>query len=469
MNYLSLILFVGILSKSAMGQTKQLPTMEDAINGTVSGLKSRYSETSSTNDEDAQECVCTPFHLCKSYVSSTDGNNLIDIRVNLAPWCTSYLDVCCNDNNAKPPVEEPKSSTDCVCNESPYTNGHTHTHTPTETTTPIVKEDTTTTTSTTSTESITSTESTTSTTSTTAAIETTKPPHYEHKCGLWNKNGVGFRIVNAIDGEAQYAEYPSMIAIFVEKTSEDGEKKLVFLCGGSLIRDNVILTAAHYVIKLKVEDLVVRGGEWDLHTEKEIYSHQDRRVSKIITHPKYYAGGLHSDIALIYAEEPFHLQENIQTICLPNKHDVFIDDRCFSAGWGKTVSQNKYNIVTKNQTGSKHETGTYQVSILKKVEVPIVSRDKCVESLRSTRLGQKFILHESFICAGGEEGKDTCKGDGGGPLMCPSKDDSNYLVQVGIVAWGINCGLADIPAVYVNVAGFLDWINTEIETYYKSS
>lgn len=55
------------------------------------------------------------------------------------------------------------------------------------------------------------------------------------------------------------------------------------------------------------------------------------------------------------------------------------------------------------------EIGKYQVNILKKVEVPVVPRDKCEQKLRRTRLGPKFILHDSFMCAGGEEGKDTCR------------------------------------------------------------
>lgn len=50
--------------------------------------------------------------------------------------------------------------------------------------------------------------------------------------------------------------------------------------------------------------------------------------------------------------------------------------------------------------------------------------------------------------------------------MCPSKEDENVLVQAGIVAWGISCGIAGIPAAYVNVAGFRDWIDQEIEKYY---
>lgn len=49
----------------------------------------------------------------------------------------------------------------------------------------------------------------------------------------------------------------------------------------------------------------------------------------------------------------------------------------------------------------------YQV-ILKKIELPVVERRECEKALRTTRLGSYFKLHASFICAGGEEGKDTC-------------------------------------------------------------
>lgn len=48
-------------------------------------------------------------------------------------------------------------------------------------------------------------------------------------------------------------------------------------------------------------------------------------------------------------------------------------------------------------------------NILKKIDLPIVDREKCVELLRRTRLGQHYHLHDSFICAGGELGKDTCQ------------------------------------------------------------
>lgn len=100
--------------------------------------------------------------------------------------------------------------------------------------------------------------------------------------------------------------------------------------------------------------------------------------------------------------------------------------------------------------------------ILKKIDLPIVPRDTCQQALRTTRLGKFFELHKSFICAGGEAGKDTCKGDGGSPLVCPIEGEEERYIQAGIVAWGIGCGDNQIPGVYVNVASFRHWIDEQM-------
>lgn len=71
---------------------------------------------------------------------------------------------------------------------------------------------------------------------------------------------------------------------------------------------------------------------------------------------------------------------------------ILISFRCWVSGWGK------------NAFGSN---GQYQ-SILKEVDVPVLTQESCQTALRGTRLGQFFILDKSFMCAGGEAGKDAC-------------------------------------------------------------
>ena len=65
------------------------------------------------------------------------------------------------------------------------------------------------------------------------------------------------------------------------------------------------------------------------------------------------------------------------------------------------------------------------------------------------------VLLSRFLCAGGEEGKDACKGDGGGPLVC---EVGGVWQLAGIVSWGLGCGTRDIPGVYVRVGHYSHWI-----------
>jgi len=65
--------------------------------------------------------------------------------------------------------------------------------------------------------------------------------------------------------------------------------------------------------------------------------------------------------------------------------------------------------------------------------------------------------------------KDTCKGDGGSPLVCPSKFDPNTYVQTGIVAWGIGCGENGTPGVYADVSKASCWIDSVVSCHYGNN
>uniref|UniRef100_A0A1Q3FRB4 Phenoloxidase-activating factor 2 n=1 Tax=Culex tarsalis TaxID=7177 RepID=A0A1Q3FRB4_CULTA len=263
-------------------------------------------------------------------------------------------------------------------------------------------------------------------------------PKVFNDCGTRNMDGAGFRISHATQGETEFGEFPWMVALYASGS---------YICGGSLIKPNVVVTAGHCVFNKQNAGLVVRAGEWDSKTTDELLAFQEQRVTRVIMHDQYNTKFLFNDIALLVLEKPFQPDEHIQLLCLaPQGKSFDNEESCIATGWGK----------------ERFDSSSYQ-NILKKVELPVMPHGDCQEAFRKTRLGPTFQLHRSMLCAGGEEGVDTCTGDGGSPLACPSVENGNRYQLAGIVAWGIGCGQAGVPGAYARASLYTTWIERNVE------
>ncbi|XP_071520052.1 uncharacterized protein [Panulirus ornatus] len=260
-------------------------------------------------------------------------------------------------------------------------------------------------------------------------------------CGRRNSVGLLGRVKNTRfeQGETDFGEYPWQAAILRKETGES-----VYVCGAALIDQRHLLTAAHCLTGLTPGELKVRLGEWDVGADTEFYKHVERQVLGIYPHPEFYAGNLNNDIAVVRIQSAIDLTSNphISPVCMPDRFASFASQRCYVSGWGKDAFG---------------DHGSFQ-HVLKEVDLPVIDRHVCQASLRQTRLGHSFSLHEGMICAGGEEGKDACEGDGGSPLVCHGRDGTVQLV--GLVSWGVGCGERGVPGVYTNIPHYLDWIRS---------
>lgn len=77
---------------------------------------------------------------------------------------------------------------------------------------------------------------------------------------------------------------------------------------------------------------------------------------------------------------------------------------------------------------------------------------------------QRRIIGDTQICAGGDKGKDSCRGDSGGPLMgATNGTKGQFTYLAGLVSYGPSpCGMEGWPGVYTRVASYIDWIESKI-------
>ncbi|XP_063756935.1 serine protease 27-like [Eleginops maclovinus] len=199
-------------------------------------------------------------------------------------------------------------------------------------------------------------------------------------------------------------------------------------CGGSLISDMWVLTAAHCIPSISTNMTIVLGR--DSMTGPNV-NEVSRVVDKIISHPAYDPWSYDNDMALLKLSAPVKFTDYIQPVCLAST------DSTFHTG----IS----NWVVGFGTNS---SGGPQADILQEVKVPIVGNNEC-------KCAYPYLT-DNMICAGFRAGgKDSCQGDSGGPITATT---GKVWIQSGVVSFGQGCAEPNFPGVYARVSMYEDWI-----------
>ena len=223
--------------------------------------------------------------------------------------------------------------------------------------------------------------------------------------------------------ETEVNEYPWQAGIVSSRVSRTKP-----FCGGTLVNDRFVLTAAH-CDEYPLQTIEVLLGEHD-HTQTDESVELRVAAKSFKRHPNYDSYSVDNDFALIELKHPvdFACHEHIRPACLPTV-DVPEGSTMTITGWG-TLSQ-----------------GGSQPDVLQEAQITKVSDADC-ESAYPGDITVNMFCAGNVVGGGIAAGIDSCQGDSGGP--CVYLNGNNYELS-GVTSWGYGCAQAGFPGVYADV------------------
>lgn len=219
------------------------------------------------------------------------------------------------------------------------------------------------------------------------------------------------------------------------RTRSGKDFSLKHFCGGALIADDIVITAAHCVKPRYRSKPIVHIGRYAREGDSEDF--EEYQVVETIPHPKHNFGANENyDVALLKLDR----KSAAPLISIGMDEDCFEKGGCGKGtvlGWGYTESGNDDS----------------EADILQAVNVKLINRAECKKTYGRDSARRERIT-ETMVCAG-EAGLDACQKDSGGPLIVSEK-------LVGIVSWGKGCG--EYPGVYASLPFLMsNWGDTALK------